>query len=282
MGEVPQKSKPPAALNQKPTKPVKNNKKLFWFLGCCCGGGCFLVVLIIVLLNLSFLSAFFVGGDTPVITPYPTSTHTPVTHPTTTSEATDNNNGVSCTPLALVDAVPLQISSDNPGFHQEIKNHYYQIYGLTPNEINAQMYQCGVKNEEGNFAAYTSWYVNWQYSYTDSVSGCAIRNLAVGANVEYFYPKWEDPGDAEQGVAAKWENFMKNLVIHEEGHGQNGLDAAHEVYSTLSNYPSQANCDSLVNQANQTGRNIVDWYSTKDKEYDDATNHGETQGAVFP
>lgn len=280
-----QKEKPKKTEESEPGKEQKqqNQKPKSKKTWCCLGGGCLLIILAIVILNSPILRGLFASSDTPIPTPSLTNTFT--SQPTrAAAPETETNYPVpnSCQPLQLVDAVPLVINANDPGLHQDTSNYYYQVYGYTYYEVGHQLYECGAKTDGLSYAAYTSWHVNWAYNYNYTATSCRIKDVAVGVKIDYFYPKWEDPGNAEGGLAGRWQTYMSNLITHEEGHGQNGLNAAQDVLYALSTMPTYASCDELMSGANQTGQNIVADYSARDKQYDEATNHGETQGANFP
>jgi predicted secreted Zn-dependent protease len=106
--------------------------------------------------------------------------------------------------------------------------------------------------------------------------------VTVGVKVDYFYPQWQTPEDYQVGLLEKWQSYIANLEIHEEGHGQNGIDAGQDILNALSALPDQATCDAASSLAVTTANNVVSKYNTKDEDYDDSTGHGRTQGAVFP
>ena len=120
--------------NTKEVKPKKN--KLWWFLG----GGCCLILLILFVLSglLPFLSLFHSSADTKIPTPNLSSSATSKTALPTAKTTQSQNYPVAsqCEHLELVDSIPVTIDTNNPGLKQNVKTHYYQVYGYTPYEVS--------------------------------------------------------------------------------------------------------------------------------------------------
>lgn len=271
--------------SQKGQKPDKGRKRV-----CCCGGGLFgFVVIAFIIFNLPLISSLFVSGDQPNNIPSSvTQTNRTTTPPeaitatprkTTTQASSPVPN--SCQQVQHPAASAISISTSNPGFHQDVDNYYYQIYGLTTSDLGAQMRECGPKWEGGSYGAITNWNTNWQYNYLPLANGCNIQNVTVGVKVDIYYPKWEPSDSFQSGLATIWQNYIDALVVHENGHRDFALEGGQEILNTLSNLPSQTTCDEAGMVANETGSSITDDYSARSRAYDDATNHGETQGAHF-
>ncbi len=267
--------------NTKEVKPKKN--KLWWFLG----GGCCLILLILFVLSglLPFLSLFHSSADTKIPTPNLSSSATSKTALPTAKTTQSQNYPVAsqCEHLELVDSIPVTIDTNNPGLKQNVKTHYYQVYGYTPYEVRNQLNECGAKSGGEAYDAYTSYYMNWAYNYKPVAGSCNIKDVTVGVQVDFFYPKWEDPGNAEAGLAENWQRYMTNLIIHEEGHKDLAISGAQAILDALLSLPNAASCgEDVQSLVSSTGDEIFADYNARQKAYDTETNHGETQGAYFP
>jgi predicted secreted Zn-dependent protease len=75
---------------------------------------------------------------------------------------------------------------------------------------------------------------------------------------------------------------MEVLQEHENGHKNFGINAAREIERRLTSLGSMRSCNALGNTANSIADQIVDKYSRMETEYDRRTDHGRTQGGVFP
>ncbi|MFA6493062.1 MAG: DUF922 domain-containing protein [Patescibacteria group bacterium] len=273
------------AEDKKPIK--KTSKRNLW---CIFGGGCCLLLLVLIVLSglFPFFFAFFrSGADTK--TPLPNSSSSSSVRlsptPTPTAKTTQSQNypePEACQPLQLTDSIPIDISPSNPGLKQDIDTHYYQVYGYTPYQVRAQLNECGSKSGDEAYDAYTSYYINWNYNLAPTTNGCSIKNAVVGAKIDYFYPKWEDPGNAEEGLAKRWQTYMTNLIIHEEIHKDISIAGAQAILDALSKISTYPTCDEASSAAATAANNLFEDYKAQNAAYDAETNHGETQGAVFP
>ncbi|MCL5407339.1 MAG: DUF922 domain-containing Zn-dependent protease [Patescibacteria group bacterium] len=283
-GTIPEEKEP--VKDKKESKPKRN--KLWCFLG----GGCCLLLLILIVLSgiFPFLSLFRSSADTKIPSPKFSSSATPINiSPTATPKATKTTQNQSypepssCEHLQLVDSIPTNISPSNPGLKQDIDTHYYQVYGYTPYEVRAQLNECGAKSGGEAYDAYTSYYISWVYNYKPVAGGCNIKDVTVGVKVDFFYPKWEDPGNAQAGLAENWQRYMTNLITHENGHKDIAVEGAQAILNALLSLPNSATCgEDVQSLVSSTGNNIFADYNAREKAYDDETNHGATQGATFP
>lgn len=144
------------------------------------------------------------------------------------------------------------------------------------------MNECGAKSGGEAYDAYTSYYISWAYNFNYVAGGCAVKDMAVGVKVDFFYPKWEDPGNAQAGLAENWQRYMTNLEIHENIHKDIAIEAGQAILNALSSLPLAATCEETQSLTSSTGDQIFADYNAREKAYDDETNHGETQGATFP
>lgn len=127
---------------------------------------------------------------------------------------------------------------------------YYDVDGDTVEDIRAAM----TANTPQEFWAFTQWYVSW-------TSTCEVT-----VKITYTYPDWAGYDDADPELQDYWDNFIKNLEIHEHGHGDNGRGAGQEIEDT---------------RCGEDPYRIIRNWGQEDVNYDTDTDHGRTQGAVF-
>lgn len=188
----------------------------------------------------------------------------------------------SCEMLTVPENSGLQISTSSPGLRDSTADHYYKIYGNTVWDLRNQMSQCGPKQDGESFDAVTHYYINWNYLYQYQADGsCQIKNVAVGVKVDIYYPGWQKPNNPDYLVVERWNAYIKNLIVHEEGHRQIAFEGAKQIFDKLNSIPESDDCQTIENQANAESTAITNEVAVRQKSYDDATNHGETQGAFF-
>lgn len=262
------------------SKPSSINKRR----NTCCCLGIFIFLGLIVFLSSPLIRGIFYSADVPIPIPSGTTSNiatAPTAKPTSIKTSISYPSPAACNQVQVPSSTALDISPNNPGVKEKTDLHYYSIYGYTRNDLRAQQGQCGPKWAGESFGGMTTYYVNWIYNYRTSANSCGVKDAAVGVKVDITYPKWDTPEDYQQGLLQTWQSYIAALETHENGHGQNGIDAANDILNSISSLPSEATCDALTEAVNAKANDIMAIYSAKDKSYDDTTNHGETQGASF-
>lgn len=141
----------------------------------------------------------------------------------------------------------------------------------------------GIRWTDGRtYDAFTSWYVKWRYEYYTSDGYCSLEAVDVSVDVEYTLPKWVVKPLGNQKTWINWNRYSDALKKHEDGHRDFGIGAARDIEAALLSIGSRPRCDTLGADANAIGYRILDDYRRKEIEYDRKTEHGRTQGAVFP
>jgi predicted secreted Zn-dependent protease len=98
----------------------------------------------------------------------------------------------------------------------------------------------------------------------------------------FRYPKWVRDDAAPQSLVAKWDSYMKNLVMHENVHRDMAVQAAEELSCSVAALAPASTCAELDRRVRALYKEQMQKLSEDEKKYDAATNHGLTQGAVFP
>jgi predicted secreted Zn-dependent protease len=148
----------------------------------------------------------------------------------------------------------------------------YTVTGTTANAIRQSL----DANRQGDYDAYTSWYLSWQFG------DCSGGGLSVTVDVMYRMPEWQEPSNPEPGLVESWQAYMSALFCHEYGHAKFGLDAANEIHAALSEIDAGGDCTEQQSLAQQAFDAILDDYLAREIEYDTETGHGATMGAIFP
>lgn len=150
----------------------------------------------------------------------------------------------------------------------------YTVTGSSANEIRQSINA----TRDGDYDAFTSWYLTWRYSN----DACDGSGLVLLVEIAYSLPEWDEPPAADPALADEWDAYMDALYCHEYGHARIGLEAANEVYTTLSAIDAGGDCSAQQTQADAEFQRILADYVAREIAYDEATNHGATMGAIFP
>ena len=159
----------------------------------------------------------------------------------------------------------------------------YAIEGSTPLELRRELNVKRPHTSDGRqFDGRTRWYVSWRYRYRKTGSGCVIASVNTSLKVTITLPQWRDESSADRATRQRWARYLAALEQHEQGHRQNGVDAANEIDAAIATMPPAGTCDALGAEANVVGKSILQKYNQRDVDYDRDTRHGATQGARFP
>jgi predicted secreted Zn-dependent protease len=104
----------------------------------------------------------------------------------------------------------------------------------------------------------------------------------VSVQVTFTLPQWEPPPAASKELIDQWNAYLDALQQHENGHREIGVAAGQAIYQALGRLPSYDACDALERAADAACQQILDQHRQQELDYDQATNHGATQGAHFP
>jgi predicted secreted Zn-dependent protease len=180
--------------------------------------------------------------------------------------------------------IPATTGSQSGALPVSVHYNYYTIRGISDTELRSQMTQQGpLDSLEGRrYDANTAWTVQWSYRYKSIGHQCAIASVKTRVNVTFTLPKWQPVPAASRSLITEWNQYLAALQTHEDGHKNHGVAAGQEVMKMLSHFPPGASCQNVGAAANKAAQQIVRRYNQKDIEYDRLTQHGFTQGAVFP
>lgn len=177
---------------------------------------------------------------------------------------------------------PSTESSDGYVLHQRF--NYYSVTGDDGNAVRRSLDRLGPLGIDGKrYDGYTKWDVHWEYATRSDVSGgCALVSSSIVLNVDMTLPQWQPSSDVPEMLKRRWSIYLVALRTHEDGHIQNaGLEAA-AINQLMQTIGPQSDCDLLDQKLHDLGQQILQHYKDNDVEYDQRTEHGRWQGAVFP
>jgi predicted secreted Zn-dependent protease len=185
----------------------------------------------------------------------------------------------TCTPFGVVPA-PSELAMTTPGLQQLVDTPTtYTVHGTTSGDISNQLRRCAPSNSEGTFSGTTSYWLGTRYSYRlTPTATCQLTDITVAVHVTQVLPRWQD--SAGSAIATKWEIFERNLVLHENGHTAIDIAQAQTLLSELAAMPDMP-CDTIAGAANTITANRLAALDRANDNYDAATNHGASQGAIW-
>jgi len=160
---------------------------------------------------------------------------------------------------------------------------YYDVHGSCESDLQCELKKKGVAWGDGKrYESLTSWYVSWKYGYINDTQTCSADSFHVTVDIVFRYPKWMQTEDAPRPLADKWDNYMKHLIVHENGHRDMAVEAATDLTRTVSEMSPAHTCAEVDRAVRILSRARMNKLNDDERHYDEATHHGATQGAIFP
>lgn len=139
---------------------------------------------------------------------------------------------------------------------------FYGVSGESADELRSSLDRFG----PGDFDALTEWNFQW--------TGCRPQGVGVEYTITVTFPQWEAPAAPDPELIRDWNRYMNALAYHEQGHVDIVLSAVPGFIETLQNVP--------CNEVTSTAQALLADIDEQSIQYDADTDHGATQGAIFP
>lgn len=163
------------------------------------------------------------------------------------------------------------------------KYEYYEICGCSEKELHCDLKQkCVTWNDGHKYDSLTSWDVKWDHGFDQTSETCTINSFKPIVEIAFRYPKWKRTDDAPRSLMEKWDRYLKNLITHENGHRDMVVEAANDLSRAVAQLTPAPSCDDLDRNVRALFRKRMEKMNKDQREYDETTKHGATQGAVFP
>jgi predicted secreted Zn-dependent protease len=163
------------------------------------------------------------------------------------------------------------------------KYEYYEVCGYCEKDVQRDLQKkCLTWKDGKRYDSVTNWQLKWDYDHNRAGQNCSPDSFRVTVNVTYHLPKWVPTGETPRQLVDKWDGYMKNLLVHEQGHRDIAVKAAAELTREVAQLPPALACADLDREIQELSRKQMRILDKKERQYDEATNHGYTQGAMFP
>ena len=165
----------------------------------------------------------------------------------------------------------------------ERQNITYDVRGATPADVWASIREVGPRDSNNRrFAGWTQWHISWYVRYGQDASGCRLAEAHIRTRITITLPVWADRGSASPDLQKSWDGFISALALHEDGHASRAIDAAAVLERGFTSLPPQPTCDAALAEGRAYFAAQLEELKKAQVEYDRSTNHGMTQGVVFP
>lgn len=158
---------------------------------------------------------------------------------------------------------------------------YYDVEGETPDALADQLGRRGPEVSGERYFGLTEWEVHAEYRWDKRLDGCRIKGLTVRASVQTHLPRWRRASAAPESLSGAWRRFLTALDWHEHGHRVLAEDAAEAIRVKLAALRAPT-CTRVEARAYSEMIEVLNEYERYNKNYDAATDHGRSQGAIWP
>ena len=161
---------------------------------------------------------------------------------------------------------------------------YYDVRGMTDDEIARSLRRDAPRELDG-FQGEANFVFSWTYNY-DRVGernrqpACRVKNARVEIKIVVTLPRHRSIGRAPDSVETTWTTFAEALEAHELNHAEDFERIGREIPDALDGITGP--CSRIEDIANAEGMDYVDRAQRAADDYDSTTNHGASEGTVFP
>ena len=155
---------------------------------------------------------------------------------------------------------------------------YYQVVGKSPSEIFDNLNRLGPVDDLGiRRHALTKWNIRWSWPFNYKTP--LFEEVSTRTEVLVLLPQWT--GIKNGPLAQSWYRYLNELIEHEIGHvaivAQNYKGVTQKIRAAARTNPKLD-----FKLANKIAEIELRRIRALDLEYDRQTQHGKTQGVVFP
>jgi len=170
-------------------------------------------------------------------------------------------------------------------FGSNLKIVAYLVNGQTVNDLEDSLNSQALTDPNepfGRYYALTQYYLSARWFVQPTVRGCEVQSGSVTLEMTMTLPALTSTEGMSPDVMGRWTTFISNTITHESGHVKRDLQGARDLQRDLGNYPPGADCATIKPKLSDLFDRSSNAIRQSNMNYDDATQHGATQGAVFP
>ena len=178
---------------------------------------------------------------------------------------------------------PLPVTIPSIAWPSDTQVRWYDVEASSEDALREALSRQGPIDTTGTrHDASTEWAVTWHVPLERTALGCTTGPVSTSLRVRITLPRWYAPPGAPTALVARWRSYLDTLATHELGHRESGLLAASAIEADLPLLDARPTCEETERYASQVAHEILERYHKADRDYDEETQHGATQGAVFP
>jgi predicted secreted Zn-dependent protease len=157
------------------------------------------------------------------------------------------------------------------------KTNYYAMTGSSIRDIQLSLRQ--TRPWKTGHDGSTEWRIQWNAFVSRNGDQCHCTSFETTTMITVTLPKWIPPTNTPPAVREAWAKYLRALEQHEAGHADIALAATAEMHKRTKAIGAEADCDALRTKVKTECDAILEVHRAREKEYDQQTRHGATQGA---
>ena len=159
----------------------------------------------------------------------------------------------------------------------------YAVKAANDSDLARAVETAGPKSASGRrYPSVTRWEIQWSNSFRLDAQGmCQVDEFVPSLEVSVLMPEWTGRESASAGLRKRWDRFIKALEFHEQGHVRHAQQAVSNLVERVGRLGGAQNCDAAEQDFNRVVEEVLSAARSADIRYDEKTDHGRTQGAIF-
>lgn len=195
------------------------------------------------------------------------------------------NAGGTCRPAQYSLPATTSLASAASGLSvQDDGVTHYGVGGDSVPAIRSALNSCAPgftgASAHGEFLAYTSYTLNWDYRIEHLADGtCRATTVKVGLHLSQLQPELINARTVSPSIQKKWSAFEAGLVAHENGHKAIDIAKAQALVTTLGGM--KGSCARITAMATSATNAVLNTIVTANADHDSSTDYGRDQGASW-
>jgi predicted secreted Zn-dependent protease len=192
-----------------------------------------------------------------------------------------------CAFLALLPAGPVLAQGYGGGTSShgiaraDVQHRYYEVQGRTAADLLQAMLRGGPEWEGQRFFGLTTSEVRYAYGKTPTATGCDLTDIVVTSAIAIMLPQWRPLPATPYALERDWRQFERALRHHEDGHRRLLEQEAEQIRLVLAGLRTTT-CETMDAEARGEVERVRQSFAGLHRSYDARTEHGRTQGALWP
>lgn len=194
-----------------------------------------------------------------------------------TSVVEETRHGV----VSVSGPAPPTPPASTTGVRTSVATTTYPVLGATADEILTSMADRGPRSEGGVFFGLTSAELGLRFRPVPVDGGCLLRDVELDLALTITLPEWTSPVSPDPALTRDWNRFHRALAGHEDRHREIAENGAERMVRSLAGLRRES-CKIVQDEAQRRVQRLEVEIEESQRGYDSRTDHGRTEGAVWP